>query len=333
MRHPGVVSPFGFRRVLIGGPRRVGAGWLASLACVLASAPVLRAQDPVQIEDFEFASSDEEARRGVIDLTDPPNQPAYYISGADEKASEGQYSIGTDVVYCINQEVECLPGTFEGFRRLLDPARFADRCPGGGAYVPLRNTYGDPEHPGREEPGFPIAELAVIADLYGDGGFADGLTGTHMWVSLVDCEGEIFNFVNYSEVSLYSEIWTWDVRLGQGLIRLSPNSLEDVPDGDRLLTEIAAIEVLIQDEDDPPTTTGKWYIDDLRIVEPIAPRRLGDLDGDGRIDLADYRLLADCLEGPSVNVEGDCLDADFDDDVDVDLKDAAAFLALFDSSR
>lgn len=291
------------------------------------------AQDVVQIEDWEFASTDENARLGVIDLTDPPNRPTFYISGADDKASEGEFSIGTDVVFCVNPDFECLPGTVEGFRRLMDPQRWTDQCPGEGHFVPLMHTYGDPDHPGPDPPDFPISELRVLGDFYGDGGYADGLTGTHLWVNLLDCEGERFNYVNYSEVSLYSELWTLDVFMGSGEIRLAPESLEEVPDGDRLLTEIAAVEVLIQDADDPPTTFGKWYIDDLRIIEPPASSREGDFDGDGDVDLLDFALLINCMGGPGVQVDGDCLEADSDADADVDLADAAWLWVRFDGGN
>src|SRR5262245_36340561 len=57
------------------------------------------AQSVLVVEDFEFASSDEAAAAGIIDLTDLANSPAFYISGADENASHGLYSIGTDAVF------------------------------------------------------------------------------------------------------------------------------------------------------------------------------------------------------------------------------------------
>lgn len=306
-----------------------GLGLVFALCALVGSFPVA-AQEERQIEDWEFASTDQNAERGVTDLTHPQNWPTLYISGADDKASEGEFSIGTDVVYCRNPDYDCLPGTFEGFRRWMDSARWPDACAGEGHFVPLAHTYGDPDHPGPDPPDHPIAELRVLGDFYGDGGFADGLTGTHLWVNLVDCEGEIFNYVNYSEVSLYSELWTFDVFVGSGLIGLDPRSLDDVPDGDRLLTEIAAVEVLIQDEDDPPTTFGKWYIDDLRIIEPPVSSREGDFDEDGDVDLADFARLYDCMRGPGTPVEGDCTAADLDSDSDVDLADAVRLMVLFD---
>ncbi|MCH7701805.1 MAG: hypothetical protein IID37_08960 [Planctomycetes bacterium] len=281
------------------------------------------AQTPVLIEDFEFCISDQACGAGVIDMTDSPNQPALYINGEDENASpqEGFFSIGTDAVFCINWQEPCTPGTVIGFRRMMDPAHWPAQCPGGDHYVPLEHTYGDPDSPGPIEPDFPLSDFVAVWDVYGDGGFADGLTGTHLWLNLVDCEGEIFQFINYSEESLYSELWTLDVIQGQNLIQISPESLIDVPDGDRLLTEIVAIEVFIQDTDDPPTTVGKWYVDNLRIIEPVGGSPPGDWDGDGDVDLDDYSAYLSCVGGPDQPIQDECAVFDADSDGDVDLVD------------
>lgn len=287
------------------------------------------AQTQTVVEDFEFASTDSAAANGVTDLSDVANQPTFFISGSAENASPnepgGLFSIGTDAVYCINFQVPCDPGTFIGFRRFIDPLRFPDPCAGGDHYVPLAYTYGDPNHPGPVPPDYLLDDLQVVWDVYGDGGFADGLTGTHLWLRLIDCEGEAYDLINYSEVSLYSEIWTFDVLQGQGVVRLSPDSLIDVPNGDRLLTEIVAIDVLIQDTDDPPTAIGKWYVDYLRVIEPAAAQIPGDADGDGDVDLVDFGLFFGCLTGPNVAAPGACAVFDSDGDVDVDLVDFRAF--------
>jgi hypothetical protein len=222
-------------------------------------------QNEVLIEGFEFASTDQAASAGVVDLTDLANTPAYYISGDLDNATEGQFSIGTDAAFC---QLFCEAGSFIGFRRDVDAARFPDTCADGTPYAPLGFSYADPLHAEVAPPILALSELVLLCDAYGDGAFADGPTGTHFWVNLVDCEGEVYEFVNYSEDSLNSKIWTFNVHMGQGFLRLSPQSLLDVPDGDRLLTEIAAVEVLIQDVDNPPTTFGKWYIDNLRVIEP-----------------------------------------------------------------
>jgi len=65
------------------------------------------------------------------------------------------------------------------------------------------------------------------------------------------------------------------------------------------------------------------YLDDVQLL--CAPPAFGDFDGDGDADLADFLILADCLQGPDVPVAGDCLATDADGDTDVDLADVAAF--------
>jgi len=191
--------------------------------------------------------------------------------------AEGQYSIGTDAAFC---QQWCEAGSRIGFRRYVDPERFPAVCPGGEHYVQLQHAYGDPDVPGGAAADFPLGELQVICSAYGDGAFSDGPTGTHFWLNLVDCEGEVFEFINYSEAALYSELWTFDLLMGQSVIRLSPESIVDgQPIGDGLLTEIAAIESFIQDEDNPPTTFGKWYVDDLRINEPTGPAQVPTMSG------------------------------------------------------
>jgi len=62
----------------------------------------------------------------------------------------------------------------------------------------------------------------------------------------------------------------------------------------------------------------------------------GDFDGDGDRDSADYARFADCMTGPDIIVlPDDCtifdlVEADIDDDNDVDLHDAMVFTRLFD---
>jgi len=65
------------------------------------------------------------------------------------------------------------------------------------------------------------------------------------------------------------------------------------------------------------------YIDDVDFL--CAMPGYGDLDNDGDVDLSDYTLFAQCLQGPNVTVVGACLNADADDDQDVDAADFAAF--------
>ncbi|MCK4658641.1 MAG: hypothetical protein KAV82_03880 [Phycisphaerae bacterium] len=56
---------------------------------------------------------------------------------------------------------------------------------------------------------------------------------------------------------------------------------------------------------------------------------LGDLDGDGDVDLDDFNSLAGCLDGPQFSLQPGCEPADFDGDDDMDLADFGVFQAAF----
>jgi len=60
--------------------------------------------------------------------------------------------------------------------------------------------------------------------------------------------------------------------------------------------------------------------------------RLGDLDGDGDVDLADFTVFQLCYGGSSVPAPTPCRIADFDSDLDVDLSDFAIFQVNFTGS-
>ncbi len=63
-------------------------------------------------------------------------------------------------------------------------------------------------------------------------------------------------------------------------------------------------------------------------------RRLrGDLNGDGRVDAADFEAFSLCLGGPGVAPPTGCEGADLDLDTDADLADAAAFQGQFGAGR
>lgn len=55
----------------------------------------------------------------------------------------------------------------------------------------------------------------------------------------------------------------------------------------------------------------------------------GDYDANDRVDLVDLRELVGCSSGPEAAAETDCGAADIDRDLDLDLRDWAAFLNAF----
>lgn len=61
------------------------------------------------------------------------------------------------------------------------------------------------------------------------------------------------------------------------------------------------------------------------------PRHPADLDADGDVDLADYRVLFDCLTGPAGELPPGCDEADYDADGDVDLGDVGEYWTAYDA--
>ncbi len=304
----------------------IRCGSAGVFAVVLALAGAARGQVTVVVEDFEYAVDDAAAAAGVVDITDWQNQPTFYINGEggfpEYGASEGLFALGTDALFGASGVFT--PGTFIGCRREIS----TDLFPSG--QVTLLHSYGDPDFPGPVPADFPLSDLVVLADMYGGEGFGFGLTGTHIWITFIDAEGERFDYVNYSEPALFLEDYTLDIVMGQGLIRIDPDSLTGVPNGDRLLTEIVAFEMLIQDEDDPPTGFGSWYIDHLRIVEQELTIVPGDWDEDGDVDLNDYDAFQTCFSGADGGPVGDaCATLDLDGDTDVDFSDFAILQRAF----
>lgn len=290
-----------------------------------AMAGFVHAEVTTQIEDFEYAINDAVAAAGITDITDPENQPTFYLNGegVDEGgASEGLYALGTDALFGASGIF--VPGSFIGCLRWISE----DLFPSG--QVDLLHTYGDPLVPGPIPPDLPLSDLVILADAYGGEGFGEGILGTNLWINLLDAEGERFQFLNIREQSLFLEDYTLDILVGRDLIRIDPQSLIDVPNGDRLLTEIVAFEMLIQDDDDPPTGFGKWYIDNLRIVEQDAAAVPGDLDADGDVDLNDFQGFLGCVTGANNGPPiGDCAALDLDVDGDVDFADFALMQRAF----
>jgi hypothetical protein len=68
-------------------------------------------------------------------------------------------------------------------------------------------------------------------------------------------------------------------------------------------------------------------------ANPALAGRLGDHDGDGNVDLADFAALAACLAGPGGGLGEGCDPLDFDGDLDVDLLDFAGFQSAFAAPR
>ncbi len=291
------------------------------VVCVAVTGSTAQGQVTRLIEGFEFASSEQAATLGVTDLTDSANFPTLYTNGAgpgEGGATEGENSLGTDGLFGGEDGI-FVPGSVLGFRRQID----TDLFPTGE--VVLLHSYGDPNVTGAVPADKPLDELEILGDFYGSKEYGEGLTGTHLWINLLDAEGERFNFINYSEASLFQDGYTLDVLIGLGEARLDPDSLIEVPDGDRLLTEIVAIEVLLQDDDDPPTGAGKWYIDNLRIREAEAAAVPGDTDNDGDVDVFDFLAFEACELGPEFPLEAGCEGLDFDEDGDVDFGDFSTF--------
>ena len=65
-------------------------------------------------------------------------------------------------------------------------------------------------------------------------------------------------------------------------------------------------------------------VDNIDHLVPVALYR-GDINEDGRIDLADHGGLHDCLTGPEGGIAASCAPANLDTDSDVDLADFARF--------
>lgn len=57
--------------------------------------------------------------------------------------------------------------------------------------------------------------------------------------------------------------------------------------------------------------------------------RLGDLDGDGDVDLNDFAIFLECYTGPGVPRTPECECADLDGDNDVDFADYGVFQIVF----
>jgi len=87
-------------------------------------------------------------------------------------------------------------------------------------------------------------------------------------------------------------------------------------------------------------TGPEQFVAEIRIADSAVIRRLdlrdaaatADLNGDGRKDLLDHKVLVASLQGPGVSAPGTCNAADLNGDGHVDLRDFALFQAAFTGS-
>jgi len=71
---------------------------------------------------------------------------------------------------------------------------------------------------------------------------------------------------------------------------------------------------------------------EIDAVSDVAAGMLGDANGDGDIDGDDAVVLVDCMFGPQVTAPSSpCRVVDFDQDGDVDMRDAASLMEQFDA--
>jgi len=74
------------------------------------------------------------------------------------------------------------------------------------------------------------------------------------------------------------------------------------------------------------TTYGWGFVNAYNAVLAVTASTPGDYNGDGNVNLDDYAYWDDCMTGPGAeSVTSECEVFDFDEDVDVDLEDFAAF--------
>ncbi|HNO78519.1 MAG TPA: hypothetical protein PKN33_10710 [Phycisphaerae bacterium] len=113
--------------------------------------------------------------------------------------------------------------------------------------------------------------------------------------------------------------------LGEGEFELSTCEAIIGPSHDQLGQNLEIRLINLNEAETPENPGIEVDFDDVRLTSRSnAPPALGDLDCDGDRDLEDYGLFERCLAGPNqppATLCGDGVDADLDDDNDVDLAD------------
>ena len=115
-----------------------------------------------------------------------------------------------------------------------------------------------------------------------------------------------------------------DVFIGRGNLTSSAFAANDIfLSDDRVLHFIAPLRNAAGDDlgSDPPFGAGGEAF--MRVSLPC-PTPQGDLDFDSEVDLEDYILFEDCLDGPGVPFAAGCSCADMTGDGSVSLNDFAA---------
>ncbi len=204
---------------------------LLSSATMLPGAPVL-------LDDFEFATDNTAAAAGVTTGSDP-SVTISAVSGSAADANQGSFSLGLNLA---------MTGTaFEAgsITRVLPSP------------VALSTGY-NASNPSGTQPG----DLHLEVDLKGAAAFA-GTVGTNIWVRLYEADGDVWRFINFTDVALGTPSYTDNRAIGF-------YDREAGSSGDGTLSAITGYQILIQNPEGV-AKTGIIHADDFNIVEPDGP--------------------------------------------------------------